>query len=67
VFYILALASAVYGAADFLGGLTARRAGTVAVVVVSQGAGLLLLAAALPLLASASPAAGDWLWGASQG
>lgn len=33
----------LYGAADFLGGLASRRANTIAIVVVSQGAGLLVL------------------------
>ena len=40
MFALLALASAaLYGAADFIGGLTSRRAETLVVVVVSQGAG----------------------------
>jgi len=44
VFAILALSSAVcYGAADFLGGLTAKRGSTLPIVVVSQLAGLVLL------------------------
>ncbi|MDQ3530584.1 MAG: EamA family transporter, partial [Actinomycetota bacterium] len=48
---LLGLASAlVYGAADFLGGMQARRSGALAVVVWSQLAGLALLLAALPLL-----------------
>ncbi len=39
---VLALSAAVlYGAADFFGGLTARRANTIATVVVSQFVGLL--------------------------
>ena len=68
MFHLLALASAVlYGAADFLGGLTSRRASTVTVVALSQGSGLLLLAIALPLLPVASPQQGDWLWGAAAG
>jgi len=37
MFALLALASAVcYGAADFLGGLTSKKASTLAIVVVSQ-------------------------------
>jgi len=48
---ILALAAAVlYGSADFFGGLTARRANTIATVVWSQFAGLVLLLLALPFL-----------------
>jgi drug/metabolite transporter (DMT)-like permease len=63
MFYVLALASAfVYGAADFLGGLTARRAGTIAVVLVSQGTGLALLGLTLPLLPGSSPKDSDWIW-----
>jgi drug/metabolite transporter (DMT)-like permease len=68
VYYVLALASAVfYGAADFIGGITARRANTIAIVIVSQFAGLLLLGIALPLLPAASPAPADWWWGAAAG
>jgi hypothetical protein len=56
---ILALTSALfYGSADFFGGLTARRASTIATVVVSQFVGLVLLAAALPFLPAAVGAAG---------
>lgn len=63
-----ALASAaVYGAADFLGGLASRRAGAIAIVIVSQFAGLISLLVVLPLLPAASPASGDWIWGAAAG
>lgn len=66
--YLLALASAaLYGAADFLGGLTSRRASTIAVVVISQLTGLLLLAVLLPVLPSASPGLVDVGWGAAAG
>jgi len=66
--YLLALSSAVlYGAADFIGGLTSRRAETIAVVVVSQFTGLLLLALVVPLLPAVAPSARDLLWGASAG
>jgi uncharacterized membrane protein len=66
--YLLALSSAVlYGAADFIGGLTSRRADTIAVVVVSQFTGLLLLALIVPLLPAVAPAGRDLLWGASAG
>jgi len=51
---LLALGSAaVYGAADFLGGLAARRANIVAVVFLSQLAGMVVLAVTLPLLPDA--------------
>ena len=55
--YLLALSSAaLYGAADFLGGLASRRANTLAIVVTSQGCGLTLLVLSLPLLPEATPA-----------
>ena len=61
---LLALASAIlYGSADFFGGLTARRANTVATVVWSQFAGLVLLLLALPFLPSATVSSRDWIWG----
>jgi len=66
--YLLALGSAVlYGAADFTGGLTTRRAGTIPVVVLSQASGLTLLALMLPLLPHASPSRPDLMWGAVAG
>jgi drug/metabolite transporter (DMT)-like permease len=66
--YLLALGSALlYGAADFTGGLTSRRAGAIPVVVISQFSGMLLLALLLPLLPSASPSHNDLLWGAAAG
>jgi hypothetical protein len=41
VLYLLALASAAfYRAADFLGGIASRRTNTIAIVVISQLAGL---------------------------
>ena len=66
--YLLALGSAaLYGAADFLGGLASRRANTLAIVVTSQGCGLTLLVLSLPLLPEATPAARDLAWGAAAG
>jgi drug/metabolite transporter (DMT)-like permease len=66
--YLLAIASAVfYGAADFTGGITTRRAGTIAVVLMSQASGLALLALLLPLLPAASPTRADLLWGGAAG
>lgn len=65
---VLALVSAVlYGAADFVGGLTSRRASTLAVVVVSQFAGALLVLALLPLLPAATVIRADMTWGAVAG
>ncbi len=61
---LLALSSAVfYGSADFFGGLTARRANTIATVFVSQLAGLVLLLVALPFLPDAMVSPRDWVWG----
>jgi uncharacterized membrane protein len=66
--YLLAIGSALlYGAADFTGGLTTRRAGTIPVVILSQASGLILLALILPLLPSASPSRPDLFWGAAAG
>jgi drug/metabolite transporter (DMT)-like permease len=61
---LLALGAAVlYGSADFFGGLTARRANTIATVFWSQLVGLILLAAVLPFLPAATVSSGDWAWG----
>lgn len=64
----LALASAIlYGAGDFFGGFTARRANTTAAVLVSQAAGLLLLILFLPLLPHAALRERDIWWGVAAG
>jgi drug/metabolite transporter (DMT)-like permease len=66
--YLLAIGSALlYGAADFTGGLTTRRAGAIPVVVLSQASGLILLVLILPLLPHASPSRPDLLWGVVAG
>jgi drug/metabolite transporter (DMT)-like permease len=57
------VAALVYGAGDFLGGLASRRAATVAVVVWSQGLGLIILGCVLPFFGG-RPGAGDLAWGA---
>jgi drug/metabolite transporter (DMT)-like permease len=64
---VLALASAVvYGAADFLGGLSSRRASVLGVVAVSQLVGLLALLVLLPWLGGpVGPS--DLAWGAAAG
>ena len=65
--YFLALASAaLYGAADFLGGLASRRASTIAIVLVSQAAGLIPLVLLLVVLPGA-PSGQDFVWGAIAG
>jgi drug/metabolite transporter (DMT)-like permease len=60
------LASAMYGAADFIGGLATRRAAAVSVVVGSQLAGLVVVVIVAPLLGG-TPVPGDWVWGAAAG
>lgn len=66
--YFLAIGSAVlYGAADFTGGLTSRRAGALPVVLLSQASGLLIVALLLPVLPHASPTRPDLIWGAIAG
>ena len=68
MFSLLALGSAaLYGAADFIGGLTSRRADSIAVVVISQFAGLLLVAMLLAVLGTPVPEERDWVWGAIAG
>jgi uncharacterized membrane protein len=68
VAYLLAIASAaLYGAADFLGGLGSRRASSIAIVASSQAAGLVALLLVLPLLPPASPLLPDFVWGAVAG
>jgi uncharacterized membrane protein len=65
---ILALGSSVvFGAADFLGGLATRRGAMVAVVIVSQAAGLALVLIALPILPPAAMTGRDLAWGAAAG
>lgn len=49
----------VYGAADFLGGLATRRSRVLAVVVLSQLAGLALIVALLPFLPE-TPTPATW-------
>ena len=65
---IIALsAAAFYGSADFFGGLTARRASTIATVVISQLVGLILLLGALPFLPTATASSHDWFMGVCAG
>ena len=65
---LLALFSAAaYGAADFLGGIAARRSTAVAAVVVSQAAGLILLLLVLPVLPATIVTSLDVAWGATAG
>jgi len=65
---VLALLSAfAYGAADFLGGLATHRSNATAVVIVSQAAGLALLAAVIFFLPGSLPQARDLAWGGIAG
>jgi uncharacterized membrane protein len=65
---VLALLSAVaYGAADFLGGLATHRSNATAVVIASQAAGLILLAAIVLVLPGSLPHARDLAWGGIAG
>ena len=65
---LLALgAAAFYGAADFLGGITTRRATTVATVLTTQGAGLLMLLAGSPLMLDLVMSRRDLLFGVLAG
>lgn len=66
--YLLALSSAfLYGAADFLGGFTSKRAETIAVVLISQCSGFIILALLVPLLPAVAPTGRDMMWGAAAG
>lgn len=60
------LGAAVYGSADFLGGLAAKRMRSVTVTAIAAASGLVLLLAAYPFLGGAwTPE--DVLWGAVSG
>jgi len=62
------LASALsWGAGDFCGGLTTRRAPVLSVLVIAQGSGLLLVMALALLWREPLPAASDLLWSAVGG
>jgi drug/metabolite transporter (DMT)-like permease len=65
---LLALTSAaVYGTADFFGGLAARRAPALAATVLAQGIGLALVAIALPFFPAERPSADGALWAVGAG
>jgi uncharacterized membrane protein len=65
---ILALsAAAIYGTADFLGGVAARRTSALAVTVLAHVVGLALLGTALLVLPAAHPTAADFAFGAVAG
>ncbi len=60
------LAAVTYGAADFLGGLTTKRSPVFSVVLISQGAGLVLLLILL-LIMPVPMRAFDFWWGMAAG
>ena len=65
---LASLASAAfYGAADFVGGLAARRAHTLVVVALAQLSGLIALGLVVPFLPASTPTTRDWIWGAAAG
>jgi drug/metabolite transporter (DMT)-like permease len=64
---LAALAAALYGSADFCGGLATRRASVVPVMIFAQLAGLAALLVVLPLLPPARASAADLMWGALGG
>jgi drug/metabolite transporter (DMT)-like permease len=66
IFFAL-LSAALYGSADFLGGLATRRSAVVPVMIFSQLAGLITLLSILPLLPSATATRADFAWGALAG
>jgi drug/metabolite transporter (DMT)-like permease len=63
---LAAFSSVLFGAADFMGGVAARRAPAVSIVFASHLAGLAVVAVSIPLFGGeAEP--GDLLWGAAAG
>lgn len=60
-------AAALYGSADFFGGLAARRSAVMPVMIFSQLAGSGLLIAVLPWLPTGDARMADWLWGTVAG
>ena len=65
-FLIAALASTLYGSADFAGGFAAKRAPAPIVTWFSGFAALAVLLLALPF-GHGAPSASDWAWGAAAG
>ncbi len=61
------MALALYGGADFLGGLASRRTGALTAAAVSQLFGVLALIACVALGPVAHPSRDDLLWGAATG
>ena len=65
---LFAILSALsFGCADFTGGLASRRSPAMAVVLRSQGAGMLLALLLAPLFSPPTMGLSSWLWGGSAG
>lgn len=66
--FVLGLAAGiVYGAADFLGGFSSKRAHVIAVVLISEVAGTVVMALFLPLFPGSGPAFSSVGWGVGAG
>lgn len=66
--YLLALTSAaLYGAADFLGGIASKSLSTTIVVAIAQATGLVVLLVAISLLPQADASGTDLVYGAAAG
>ncbi len=61
------LAAAIYGAADFLGGIATRRSSMIGAVLTTQAAGLVFLLVVTPLLPDATIGRRDAIFGAIAG
>ncbi len=61
--FLATSAAALYGSADFFGGLATRRASVLPVMIFSQLAGLAALLLVLPLLPKATATVADFSWG----
>jgi drug/metabolite transporter (DMT)-like permease len=60
-------AAAVYGCADFLGGLASREESPFAVSAISQLLGLVVLVVIIPFLGQSTPETSDIFWGGAAG
>lgn len=61
------LSSLTFGASDFIGGLAARRAPTLAVVVWSEAIGLAVVTAAAPMFGGGRMTSAEVMWSAAAG
>ena len=65
--FLAILSAAAFGGADFVGGLAARRASAVSVVITGHLTGLLVVAAVAPWFGSDGVGTADFLWGGAAG